>query len=115
MSPSTVWRRRVSVVVIQDIDNALNDAFAAADLDHLHLQRNQYRVIMEVDGKYTRDPSDLSHIYVAGAGNKQVPLSEVARIERSIAPLVVNHQGQFPSVTITYTSCPIAIEDVPAA
>jgi len=93
-------------VQIQDIDNALNDAFSQRQISTIYTQRNQYRVILEVDGKYTRDPSDLTHIYVTGAGNKQVPLSEVTRIERSIAPLVVNHQGQFPSVTITYNILP---------
>jgi hydrophobe/amphiphile efflux-1 (HAE1) family protein len=102
-------------VAVQDIDNALNDAFSQRQISTIYTQRNQYRVILEVDGKYTRDPSDLSHIYVAGASNTQVPLSEVARVERSISPLVVNHQGQFPSVTITYNILPnFAIEDVTA-
>ena len=100
-------------VAVQDIDNALNDAFSQRQISTIYTQRNQYRVILEVDGKYTRDPSDLTHIYVAGAGNTQVPLSDVARIERSIAPLVVNHQGQFPSVTITYNILPnFTIQDV---
>jgi multidrug efflux pump len=44
----------------------------------------------------------LSKIYVAGRGNTQVSLSAVAHVERGLSPLVVNHQGQFPSVTITY-------------
>jgi multidrug efflux pump len=102
-------------VKIQDIDNALNDAFSQRQISTIYTQRNQYRVILEVDSKYQRDPSDLTHIYVAGGGNTQVPLSEVARVERSIAPLVVNHQGQFPSVTITYNILPTAaIEDVTA-
>ena len=70
-------------------------------------------MILEVDRKYQRDPSDLTHVYVAGKGNTQVPLSEVAHVERGIAPLVVNHQGQFPSVTITYNILPnFPIEDV---
>jgi multidrug efflux pump len=89
-------------VGIRDIDNALNDAFSQRQISTIYSQRNQYRVILEVDRKYQRDPSDLSHVYVTGADNSQVPLSEVARVERSIAPLVVNHQSQFPAVTITY-------------
>ena len=102
-------------VHIQDIDNALNDAFSQRQISTIYTQRNQYRVILEVDRKYTRDPSDLTHVYVAGAGNTQVPLSEVAHFERSIAPLVVNHQGQFPSVTITYNILPnYTLEDVTA-
>jgi multidrug efflux pump len=102
-------------VRIQDIDNALNDAFSQRQISTIYRQRNQYRVILEVGRKYQRDPSDLTHVYVAGNGNTQVPLSEVAHVERSIAPLVVNHQGQFPSVTITYNIQPnFPIEDVTA-
>jgi multidrug efflux pump len=93
-------------VRIQDVDNALNDAFSQRQISTIYTQRNQYRVILEVDRKYQRDPTDLSQIYVAGAGNTQVPLSRVAHFERGIAPLVVNHQGQFPSVTITYNLAP---------
>jgi len=102
-------------VRIQDIDNALNDAFSQRQISAIYGQRNQYRVILEVDRKYQSDPGDLSHVYVTGAGKKQVPLSQVARVERSIAPLVVNHQGQFPSVTITYNLAPnTTIQDVTA-
>jgi multidrug efflux pump len=100
-------------VRIQDIDNALNDAFSQRQISTVYLTRNQYRVILEVDRKYQRDPTDLTQIYVSGSGNKQVPLSAVAHVERGIAPLVVNHQGQFPAVTITYNLLPnVAIEDV---
>jgi len=102
-------------VRIQDIDNALNDAFSQRQISTIYRQRNQYRVILEVDRKYQRDPGDLTHVYVTGKGNTQVPLSEVAHVERSIAPLVVNHQGQFPAVTITYNILPnFPIEDVTA-
>ncbi len=93
-------------VRIQDIDNALNNAFSQRQVSTIYSARNQYRVILEVDAQYQRDPNDLSQIYVAGNGNTQVPLSSVAQVERGIAPLVVNHQGQFPSVTITYNLAP---------
>src|SRR6185437_14630791 len=103
-------------VRIQDIDNALNDAFSQRQISTIYTQRNQYRVILEVDADYLRDPTDLTHIYVSGKGNTQVPLSTVARFERSIAPLVVNHQGQFPSTTITYNLAPgTALADATAA
>jgi multidrug efflux pump len=68
----------------------------------IYTQRNQYRVILEIDPQYQRDPNDLSRIYVSGTGGAQVPLANVARFERSIAPLVINHQGQFPAVTISF-------------
>ena len=93
-------------VAIQDIDNALNDAFSQRQVSTIYGPRNQYRIILEVDGKFQRDPSDLTQVYVPGNGNAQVPLSAVAKIQRGIAPLVVNHQGQFPSTTITYNLAP---------
>jgi multidrug efflux pump len=90
-------------VRIQDINNALNNAFSQRQISTLYTQRNQYRVILEIDPQYQRDPSDLSRIYVAGANNTQVPLSAVAKFERGNAALVVNHQGQFPAVTISFS------------
>jgi multidrug efflux pump len=89
-------------VRMQDIDSALNDAFSQRQVSTIYSSRNQYRVILEVSRKRQRDPNDLSRIYVSGRGGTQVPLSAVAQVERGIAPLVVNHQGQFPAVTITY-------------
>jgi multidrug efflux pump len=93
-------------VRIQDIDSALNDAFSQRQISTIYGPRNQYHVILEVDQNNARDPNDLGLIYVAGRNNTQVPLSAVAHVERGIAPLVVNHQGQFPSVTITYNLAP---------
>src|SRR2546421_514685 len=89
-------------VRVQDIDAALANAYAQRQVSTIYTQRNQYRVILEVDPLYQRDPNDLSRIYVPGSGGAQVPLSNVAKFERSIAPLVINHQGQFPAVTISF-------------
>jgi multidrug efflux pump len=89
-------------VRIQDIENALNNAFAQRQISTIYTRRNQYRVILEIDPQFQRDPEDLTRIYVPGAGGAQVPLSALAKFERALAPLVVNHQGQFPAVTISY-------------
>ena len=103
-------------VRVQDIDNALNNAFSQRQISTIYGPRNQYRVILEVDPSYQRDPTDLSRVYVPGNGDAQVPLSAVTQTERGIAPLVVNHQGQFPSVTITYNLGPnTSIEDATGA
>jgi hydrophobe/amphiphile efflux-1 (HAE1) family protein len=103
-------------VRMQDIDSALNDAFSQRQVSTIYGPRNQYRVVLEVDRHYRRDPNDLSQIYVPGKGNNQIPLSAVAKVERGIAPLVVNHQGQFPSTTITYNLAPdTTIQDGTAA
>ncbi len=93
-------------VRIQDIDNALNNAFAQRQISTIYTERNQYRVILEVDPLFQRDPSDLTRLFVAGSGGAQVPLSSVARVEKGLSPLVINHQGSFPAVTITYNLAP---------
>jgi multidrug efflux pump len=93
-------------VRVQDINNALNNAFSQRQVAILYTDRNQYRVILEVDPRYQRDPSDLNRIYVPGRDGIQVPLASVVSITRTLAPLVVNHQGPFPAVTINYGVVP---------
>ena len=90
-------------VRVQDITNALNNAYAQRQISTLYTQRNQYRVILEIDPQYQRDPTDLTRIYVSGANNTQIPLTAVTKIERGLSPLVVNHQGQFPAITISFS------------
>jgi hydrophobe/amphiphile efflux-1 (HAE1) family protein len=103
-------------VRIQDIDNALNNSFSQRQVSTIYSERNQYRVILEVDPLFQRDPNDLARVYVAGAGGVQVPLSSVARVERTLAPLVINHQGSFPAVTISYNLAPgVTLERASAA
>ena len=93
-------------VRVQDINNALNNAFSQRQISTIYGQRNQYRVILEVDPQFQRDPSDLTQVYVRGTDGKQVPLSVVARVERGIAPLVINHQGSYPAITLSYDLAP---------
>jgi multidrug efflux pump len=90
-------------VRVQDIANALNNAYSQRQVSTLYTQRNNYRVILEIDPQYQRDPTDLARIYVSGANNIQVPLTAVTKINRGLSPLVVNHQGQFPSITISFS------------
>jgi multidrug efflux pump len=89
-------------VRVEDINSALNNAFSQRQVSVIYAQRNQYRVILEVDPRFQRDPADLDRIFVPGRDGAQVPLSAVIRVERTLAPLVVNHQGVFPAVTISY-------------
>ena len=67
---------------------------------------NQYYVILEVDPGYQLGPNALSRIYAKSASGAMVPLSQFASTSRSIAPLAVNHQGQFPSVTLSFNLAP---------
>jgi hydrophobe/amphiphile efflux-1 (HAE1) family protein len=93
-------------VNIVSINNALANAFAQRQIAILYTDRNQYRVILEVDPRFQRDPSDLNRIFVPGRDGVQVPLSSLVTFERTLAPLVVNHQGPFPAVTINYGLAP---------
>ncbi len=92
-------------VAIQAIDDALNNAFGERQVSTIYTQRNQYRVVLEVAPRNGADPADLSKIYVPGKGG-EVPLATIARVERGAAALVVNHQGAFPSVTLSYNTAP---------
>jgi multidrug efflux pump len=99
-------------VRVQDIANALNDAFAQRQISTLYTQRNQYRVILEIDPQYQKSPVNLDRIYVAAGNGTQVPLAAVTKVTSSLSPLVVNHQGQFPSLTISFDIAPgLTIEE----
>ncbi|KWT65184.1 RND multidrug efflux transporter [Hyphomicrobium sulfonivorans] len=94
-------------VRISDIDSTMNNAFAQRQISTIYAQRNQYRVILEVDPRLQRDPSDLQHIFVPSAdGNSQVPLTSLIRMEKTTAPLRINHQGPFPAITISFDIAP---------
>ena len=89
-------------VSVQDIGAALNNSFSQRQISVIYSARNQYRVVLEVEPQFQQDPSDLSNVFVTARSGAQVPLAAVTRFERTSAPLSVNHQGQFPSVTFSY-------------
>jgi multidrug efflux pump len=93
-------------VAISAIDAALNSAFGQRQDSIIYTQRNQYRVIVEAPLSRQRDPRDLSGIYVTAADGTEVPLTALAHVERGVMPLVVNHQGVTPAVTISYNVAP---------
>ena len=93
-------------VRVQDIDNALNNAFAQRQISIVYTQRNQYMVVLEIDPRFQQDPSNLERIFVAGANDAQVPLSAVVRYERSLSPLAVYHSQSFPSTTVSFNVLP---------
>jgi HAE1 family hydrophobic/amphiphilic exporter-1 len=88
------------------VDSILYDAFGQRHVARIYTTLNQYYVILEVDPGYQLGPNALSRIYVKSAGGGMTPLSQLASISSSIAPLVVNHQGQFPSVTLSFNIAP---------
>ncbi len=88
------------------ISNALNNAFAQRQISTIYSDRNQYKVVLEVDPKLQTDPSMLDDVYVGAPGATQVRLSTVAHFERTYAPLAVRHQSQFPASSISFNLAP---------
>jgi multidrug efflux pump len=82
------------------IDAALYQAFGQAQVSTIYEELNQYHVVMEVDPKYQQSPDALQAVYVRSNTNVQ------AHFETSNTALAVNHQGQFPSVTLSFNLAP---------
>src|SRR5229473_995246 len=90
----------------QDLDNALYDAFGQRQVSTMYRPLNQYHVVMEVAPQFQQTPEALENIYVRSSGQTPVPLSAFSRFAPSNTPLAVNHQSQFPSVTISFNLAP---------
>ena len=90
----------------QMIDDTLYDAFGQRQISTLFTQLNQYHVILEAMPDFQKNPAKLQDIYVRSTGGGQVPLSAFTHFEQGSAPLSVNHQGQFPTVTISFNLAP---------
>ncbi len=95
-------------VSLQAVTDTLNDAFAQRQISTIYGQANQYRVVLEALPMYQRDPSILSKLYLPGALGAQVPLSAVATLTRTTAPLAISHQAQFPAVSLSFNLAPDA-------
>ena len=90
----------------QNIDDTLDDAFGQRQVSTIFTQLNQYHVVLEVAPKFQRTPASLDNIYVKSSNGTQVPLSTITHIEETQVPLAINHQGQFPVVTISFNLTP---------
>jgi HAE1 family hydrophobic/amphiphilic exporter-1 len=93
-------------ITAEQIENALYDAYGSRQVSTIYTPTNQYWVIMELDPKYQRDPTELSLLYVRSQSGKLVPLNSVARLTPTIGPLTITHLGQLPAVTISFNLAP---------
>jgi multidrug efflux pump len=99
-------------ILPQSIDDALYDAFGQRQVSTIFTQLNQYRVILEVRPQDQQDPEALKRIYLKSSTGDQVPLSAFVHFQQAESPLSVNHQGQFPSVTLSFNLAPgVALGD----
>jgi multidrug efflux pump len=89
-------------ILPQNVDDALYDAYGQRMVSTIFTQLNQYRVILGVKPDFAASPSRLSAIYLRGSTGGQVPLTAMTRATEDVGPLLINRQGQFPAVTISF-------------
>ncbi len=88
------------------IDQTLYDAFGQRQIGTIYTSANQYKLILEVAPQFQNDVSALSRIYVTSNNGSRVPLTAVAHLTKKVEPLTINHQGQFPAVTLSFNVAP---------
>jgi len=100
-----VYNREVASrlnITPQLIDQTLYDAYGQALVSTMYTALNQYYVVMEVAPQYSQNPTQMSDLYVNPANGTEVPLTALAGFKANTAALAVNHQGQYPSVTVSF-------------
>ncbi len=89
-------------VTAQQVEDALETSYSSRQISTIYAPNNEYRVIMELEPQYQRDPAALSMLYIRSSNGQLVPLNAVAGLTRSVGPLLVNHLGQLPAVTLSF-------------
>jgi multidrug efflux pump len=89
-------------IPLQSIDNTLYDAYGQRQVSTIFTQLNQYHVVLDVAPEFSQDTPALGDLYFPSSGGGEVPLSTFTTVSKTQTPLVVNHEGQFPAVTISF-------------
>ncbi|MBD8163496.1 multidrug efflux RND transporter permease subunit MdtC [Erwinia persicina] len=87
---------------VADANNLLNNAFGQRQISTIYQPLNQYKVVMEVDPRYTQDISALTQMFVINSEGKSIPLSSFAHWQPANSPLSVNHQGLSAASTVSF-------------
>ncbi|MDQ8728809.1 efflux RND transporter permease subunit [Bradyrhizobium sp. LHD-71] len=93
-------------ITTEQIRSQLFNAFGARQIGTIFKPSNDYQIILEAQPRFRVDPSDLSKVYLKTANNQTIPLDAVARMVPTVGPLLINHQGQQPAVTISFNLAP---------
>ncbi|HLI19718.1 MAG TPA: efflux RND transporter permease subunit, partial [Stellaceae bacterium] len=88
------------------VDQTLYDAFGERVIGDIFSATNQYWIILQVEPQFAADPTVLQKLYVIGANGARVPLGTFAHFVNKVEALSVNHQGQFPAVTLSFNLAP---------
>jgi HAE1 family hydrophobic/amphiphilic exporter-1 len=98
------------------LEDALYSAYGSRQISTIYAPNNQYKVIMELEPQYQRDPSALSMLYVHSKTGQLVPMGALASFKKDVGPLTVTHLGQLPAVTVSFNLRPgVALSDALAA
>jgi HAE1 family hydrophobic/amphiphilic exporter-1 len=84
------------------VEDALASAYGDRQISTMYRPENEYKVIVELEPQYQRDPNVLSMLYIRSSAGQLVPLNAVAKFTQNLGPLAVNHTGQLPSVTLSF-------------
>ncbi|MGD0696700.1 MAG: efflux RND transporter permease subunit [Terriglobia bacterium] len=99
-------------VTAYQVEDALASAYGDRQISTIYRPENEYKVIVELEPQYQRDPNVLSMLYIRSSNGQLVPLSSVAKFTQNLGPLAVNHTGQLPSVTLSFGLVPgVALGD----
>ena len=93
-------------VTPQQVEDALYSAYGQRLVSPIYTSNDEYWVVLQVQDKFQSDPNMLSELYISSASGQLVPLSAVSKFTTSLGPLTVNHNGQLPSVTISFDLAP---------
>ncbi|MEQ8695750.1 MAG: efflux RND transporter permease subunit, partial [Bauldia litoralis] len=93
-------------LTMEQIEGALNSAYGAQQISTIFTASNQYSVILELEPRFRRGAEAINQLYIRSSSGKLVPLTAVAEVRPGVGPLTVNHQGQLPSVTISFNLAP---------
>lgn len=93
--------------ITQDqVEQTLASAYGQRQVSTIYAPTNQYKVLIELEPQYQRDPVQLSKLYIRSSSGKMVPLGAIAQLTPGTGPLAINHLGQFPSATISFNLKP---------
>ncbi|MGH6980763.1 MAG: efflux RND transporter permease subunit, partial [Stellaceae bacterium] len=93
-------------ITVDQVRSTLYSAYGVRQISTIYQPANDYQVILEVDPKYQQTPSDLSKLYLRTSTNQPIPLSAVASLRTTLGPVLINHQGLLPAVTISFNLAP---------
>jgi len=93
-------------VTAQQIEDALSSAYSSRQISTIYAPNNSFQVILELEPQHQMDPSALAMLYIRSSKGALVPLNAVAKVSTNVGPLTVNHQGQLPAVTLSFSLRP---------